>query len=177
MSRTDIDPRTGGGDLPLPTRVLDRWLGGVCTVLLVGMAGLTLADVILRYGLNSPVPGAFEITQLMLATLIFSALPLTTGAGDHVEVDIFYGLANNTWRRIMRVLGDGISCIALSVISWRLLVHANKLFEDGSVTNELFLPLAPVGWIGAATALLSAILAFLRLIAHAKNPDKIIKGR
>lgn len=177
MSRTDIDPRQGGGDLPLPTRLLDRWLGGCCTALLVGMAGLTLADVVLRYGLNSPVPGAFEITQLMLAALIFAALPLTTGAGDHVEVDIFYGLVGNTGKRIMRVLGDGISAIALAVISWRLAVHAAKLFNDGAVTNELFIPLSPVGWFGAAAALLSAVLAFMRLIVHARNPDKMIKGR
>ena len=57
---------------------LDRALGAAAAVLLFGLMGLTTADVIGRYVINSPLRGAFEITELLLLTLVFAGLPLAS---------------------------------------------------------------------------------------------------
>lgn len=146
-------------------RALDVGLGGCCTLLLAGLAGLTVLDVVGRYWFNAPISGAFEITQLMLGALIFAALPLTTLAGEHIEVDMVYGLSPAIVRMAMRVIGGGFSALVLWAIAWRLAAHAVRLVADGSVTNALAIPLAPLGWFAAASAALSGVLALLRMLA------------
>jgi len=144
-----------------------RWLtlglGSCCTLLLAGLVGLTLADVVGRYWFDAPVTGAFELTQLMLGALVFAALPLTTAAGEHVEVDIIYGLSPTWCRRAMRVLGSLVSALALGVIAWRLAHHAIRLTTDGAVTNAVPVPLGPLGWFAAAMAALACVLALATL--------------
>src|SRR5712691_5124568 len=54
---------------------LDRVLGAAAAGLLFFLMALTTADVIGRYIFNWPLRGAFEITELLLLTLIFAGLP------------------------------------------------------------------------------------------------------
>ena len=67
-------------------RVLDFSLGGCCALMLIGLVALTVADVIGRYVLNAPLPGAFELTELMLGALVFAALPIAAFSEEHVEM-------------------------------------------------------------------------------------------
>ncbi len=148
---------------PAYARLLDWSLGGCCALLLAGLTGLTMVDVIGRYWFDAPLTGAFELTQLMLCALIFAALPLTTAAGEHIEVDLFYSRMPRGLQSFVHLLGAGISALVLGVIAWRLAEHALRLAHDGSVTNALAVPLAPLAWFAALLAALSAALALLRL--------------
>lgn len=153
------DPAPNGGE---NENRLTRALGLLCGLLLFGLIALTCTDVITRYWFNAPINGAFELTELLLAALIFAALPLTTAAGQHVEVDLLAGLASRPARRVMNKLAALISSAVLAVIAWRLTLHGLRLFEDGAVTNSLTLPLAPVAWLAALSCAASAVIALLR---------------
>ncbi len=143
--------------------VLDWGLGGCCALLLLGLTGVTVVDVVGRYWFDTPLSGAFEITQMMLCALIFAALPLTTRAGEHIEVDLLHGHLPRPIRAVTAVLATLLSATVLGVVAWRLLAQALRLGEDGAVTNALSLPLAPVAWFAALLAAVSAALALLRL--------------
>ena len=73
-------------------------------ILLVLMMLLTFADVIGRYFFNSPIDGAFEVTELMLATLLYCGLPLISLRDGHVTVDLFEHAMSVTFRRIRNLL-------------------------------------------------------------------------
>ncbi|MBC6405940.1 MAG: TRAP transporter small permease [Rhodospirillales bacterium] len=141
-------------------------LGGCCALLLAGLTAVTVVDVIGRYWFDSPLIGAFELTQLMLCGLIFSALPLTTRAGEHIEVDLLFGNLPRPLQSLFRVLSRLISAVVLAVIAWRLMQQAIRLDRDGAVTNALSLSLAPLAWFAALLAALSAILALTRMKAR-----------
>ncbi len=143
-------------------RALDYGLGGSCALLLAGLTGLTVVDVIGRYWFSAPVAGAFEVTQLMLGALVFATLPLATLKGEHVEVD---GLSPKLARNVMRWLGAGLSAAVLWAIAWRLAAHSHRLAEDGAVTNALSIPISYLGWFATAMAALSGFLALVRLFA------------
>ena len=53
---------------------LDRVLGAAAALVLFCLMSLTTVDVIGRYFFNRPLRGAFEITELLLLTLIFAAI-------------------------------------------------------------------------------------------------------
>jgi len=53
---------------------------------------LTLLDVFGRYLFNSPIMGAYEITELMLVILIFAGIPLASANDEHIAVDLIDGV-------------------------------------------------------------------------------------
>ena len=146
-------------------RALDLGLGGCCAFLLMGLVALTVVDVVGRYVLTAPLPGAFELTELMLGALVFAALPLATMTGEHVVVDALHDVSPPRVRTALAWLGGLASAAALWVIAWRLVVYSARLAGDEAATDALLVPLAPLGWFAAGMAALSGLLAVARLAA------------
>ena len=144
---------------------LDLWLGGCCAFLLMGLAALTVVDVVGRYVLTAPLPGAFELTELMLGALVFAALPLATMTGEHVAVDALFDASPPRVRTALVWLGSLATAAALWVIAWRLAAYSARLADDEAVTDALLVPLAPLGWFAAGMAGLSGLLAVARLVS------------
>ena len=150
--------------------LLDFSLGIFATLLLSGLIVLTCVDVVARSWFNAPINGAFELTQLMLAGLIFTALPMTTAAGEHIEVELLTQSSGPKLQLFFSALGQLISAVVLFVLSWRLWAHAAKLAHDGAVTNSLELPFSPVGYFAALLCALSGLIALARLVPHTLRP-------
>ena len=53
------------------------------------MMMVTVVDVAGRYLFNKPLNGGFEITEMMLAALIYCGLPLVSQRREHIVVDTF----------------------------------------------------------------------------------------
>lgn len=161
-------PGRQGAVLKRPLRTaLEFPLGILSILLLAGLALLTCVDVVARYWFNSPVNGAYELTEMMLCALVFSALPMTTARGEHVEVDLFASMAGRHLRRFLYALGNAISALVLFALSWRLGVHGARLVEEGAVTNSLELPLGPLGYAAALSCCLSGLVALFRIFSEA----------
>src|SRR5204863_6993197 len=85
---------------------LDRALGAAAAALLFGLMALTTADVVGRYIFNWPLRGAFEITDLMLLSLIFAGLLLASRTDEHVTLDFIDMLLGPGGRALLRRLID-----------------------------------------------------------------------
>lgn len=134
-------------------------LGLACLAVLTALIGLTCIDVVARYVFNAPVSGAYELTELLLASLIFLALPLTTAAGEHVEVELMDGLKSRLLKRIGTIFA-GISTVAVfAIIAFKLFEHAEKLARRGQVTDSLEIPLHLIGWLGALSFGIASVAA------------------
>ena len=75
-----------------------EWAGAAALAFLVV---LTVVDVVGRYALSAPAPGATELTEFGVAALVFAALPAVTWRGGHVAVDLldrFVPPARRRWR-------------------------------------------------------------------------------
>jgi len=153
---------------PLP-RGVEAALTVAAGALILGLTALTAADVILRYGFNAPVSGAFELTEVMLAALIFAALPLTTARDEHVTVDLVDAALGRRGRRAVRLIGDAVSAVVLALFAWRLGVQASRLAADGTTTFTLTVPLAPLAAFAALACALSAAVALARLVRRARD--------
>jgi TRAP-type C4-dicarboxylate transport system permease small subunit len=137
-------------------------LDGVAGTVALGLMGLTVADVAGRYLLNAPLAGAYELTQYGLALVVFSALPQVTAAGEHVSVDLLEKALPAWARRVLAFLWAAVIAAALMFLAWRLTFLAERLARYGDSTPTLKIPLAPLAWIMAGSAALSAILALVQ---------------
>lgn len=141
---------------------LDLALGGVASLMLLSMMGLTFVDVLGRYLLNAPVPGAFEVTEILMASLIFAGLPLVTRSGEHVSVNLFIQRLSPRALRTQQILTSLTMAAVLVVMTWRVWVKAEEMAEYGDETAYLLIPLAPVGYLSATLIGISAALAVLQ---------------
>ncbi|GGB37136.1 hypothetical protein GCM10011316_06550 [Roseibium aquae] len=140
---------------------LSKVLGLACLVVLFALIGMICVDVVARYLFNSPLSGAYELTELLLATLIFMALPLTTQAREHIEVELLDGIANRGFRLLTLFASVGVTSIVFAVIAYQIWHHALRLQRFGQVTDSLEIPLYLIGFLGAASCLLSAVVIYL----------------
>ncbi|WP_232830398.1 TRAP transporter small permease [Oceanicella sp. SM1341] len=141
---------------------LMRVLAIASTLLILALTAVTCVDVVGRYWFNTPLAGAFELTELLLGALVFAALPLCTRDGGHVEVDLLGMMLGPRGAGLLTAFGNLFAALVLAVFAWRLGVEALRLGADGAVTNALRLPMAPVAWFAAFGCLLSAAAAVAR---------------
>src|SRR5215467_3054674 len=100
---------------------LDRVLGTAAAVLLFCLMALTTAEVVGRYVFNRPIRGAFEITELLLLTLIFAGLPLASRADEHVTLDFIDMVLSSRSQLLLRRSVDlfcGLLFLGLAYRVW-----------------------------------------------------------
>lgn len=171
MSDTPLQSPPAGEDFLL--RAARIVLGSIAAILVFCMMLVTLIDVIGRYGLNRPMPGAFEMTEVMLAMTIFVALPLVTLENGHVTVSLITDWLSARARRMQGFLASAFSAAILAAVAWRLYRHGIQLSSYGDVTIFLRLPKGPIAFVMAvlaAAASLAALVLAVRLLTGRVEP-------
>jgi TRAP-type transport system small permease protein len=139
---------------------LARALGSVAGLALVAMMVLTFVDVMGRKFWVS-VPGALEISEILMVVVLFSGLPLVAWHAEHVcfeLVDKMYTGASAKWSRVFMDLFCALVFGALAVAVWGF---AGRTLDDGEVTVYLKWP---VGWFVYLIAVLVAVSALMHLL-------------
>jgi TRAP-type C4-dicarboxylate transport system permease small subunit len=140
---------------------LDRALGAVAALLLFALMMLTTVDVVSRYIFNWPLRGGFEITELLLLSLIFAGLPLASRSGEHVTLNFIERVLTDAGRHRLRRLIDFICGLVVLGLAWRVWVKAGKIAAYGDTTEVLRLPVGPFVY---AMALMVAVTGVVHLV-------------
>lgn len=150
----------------IPAAVLERALRVIAAVLLFSMMALTITDVAGRYLFSHPIPGAFELTQLLLAWLIFAGLPTVSARGGHISIGLLDRFFVGRLGRAANILIDLVGAGVTGLIAWRLWVLATRMGEYGD--RFAFLPLSKA--VVAYPMSLLAAVTVLALLAKAASP-------
>ncbi|MCT4683158.1 MAG: TRAP transporter small permease [Roseicyclus sp.] len=138
---------------------LRRTVEAVMAIVLMSMVALTFADVIGRRLFGAPIYGAHDITEHLMALVVFCGLPLVTVAGAHLTIDLFDRLIGQRWmgwwRALTVVLVVGILCL----LAWLFVRHGLNAARISEVSQALRLPRAPLYMFIAASFALSALAA------------------
>ena len=129
---------------------LSKALPAAVAAAVFGMAALTFADVIGRYFLNAPIPGAFEIVGLVLGFATMGALPFVTFRERHITVDLFDGAFRGRLRRVRRTAVRLGTAAATAFMAERLLATAADEWANDFVTENLGITRAPLLLLMAA---------------------------
>lgn len=153
---------------PFVQLVLQRILGGLAATFLLLLMLLTLVDVVGRYAFNDPVNGSYEITELLLAAIIFSALPLVSSKDQHITVDLIDSFvpAFVAWVRDVGVAL--VMSFVLAGISYKVWLKALESVHYGDRTAMLYLPTAPVYFYISTALFISSVIALLLTWQYAR---------
>lgn len=145
---------------PLAT-ALERTLGLLAGGALFGMMLITFADVIGRKLFEASIPGSVEITELLMLAVIFAALPLTSLRGEHVIFDLLDRMMPRRFHPMQRRIAN-LACVALLAGSaWLVETRALRTGNQGDITAQLEIAIAP---FQHAAALLLLITAAMHLV-------------
>jgi TRAP-type C4-dicarboxylate transport system permease small subunit len=142
---------------------LQSVLGAAAAVVLFAMMALTAVDVAGRYLLNKPLPGGFEITEILLAALIYCGLPLVSQRREHIVIDTFDVFMSRRVKRGLDVAAEIVCSAAWFGVGYLIFRRALRVAEYGDTTSVLKLPLAPVAWLMGVMIVVAALI-HLRLI-------------
>lgn len=152
-----------------PGRWLERLFGAATGVLLAAVTLLTTADVVGRYLFNRPVSGAFELTEVLMALLIFAAVPLVSMRHEHIAVDLLDPVIPARLRGIQHRVIQVASAVILGVLAWVMVDQARQSALDRLATDTLRVPLAPVLYFGALAILVAAVAHLVLSFAGRKE--------
>lgn len=149
-----------------------RTLTILCATILFVLMMLTITDVVMRYVFHSPLHGAFELTELSLAMLIYAGLPLVSLRNLHVTTDFFDRWLTAGMRRTLGVVINSFCGVALMGVSWVVLRKAQAIERAGDTTQVRGIVLAPFVYLIAALILVAAVIHLVKVFRSEPNPSK-----
>jgi TRAP-type C4-dicarboxylate transport system permease small subunit len=159
--------------LGLFDRAVAPVLGAFAAAVLFAMMTLTCVDVFGRYFLGSPIYGGFEITEMLLAALVFAGLPLVTLRNEHVTVDVLDPITPDWIFRIQHVVACTIGLLSTGYVAWRLWIRAVNVSAAGETTAQLQFKL---GYLIYGMSILMALTAVALLVLALRPPRRGIPG-
>tara|TARA_Y100001951_G_scaffold35056_1_gene27686 strand:+ start:3294 stop:3794 length:501 start_codon:yes stop_codon:yes gene_type:complete len=133
---------------------------------LLAMVALTFADVIGRRLIGKPIYGANDITEHLMALVVFAGLPLVTAAGAHLTIDLFDKVIGKPSMAWWRALISALVVVVLAMIAWLFIKHGFTAARISEVSQALRAPRAPLYFYMGLSCALSALAAFATAFAR-----------
>jgi TRAP-type C4-dicarboxylate transport system permease small subunit len=147
-------------DLRTRTVAALEWLA---LVLGATLLGLTVWDVVGRYGFNRPLFGATEMIRWIMGAFVFCGLGLVSARDAHVAVDLVSPRLARRFPRTMAGVTGVFTAAGLAMIAWQLTVMGLDAALRGkrSLVLELAIAVPLFGYAG---------LCALACALHLKGP-------
>jgi TRAP-type transport system small permease protein len=134
----------------------------VSTVLVVSLSAmvvLTFVDVIGRRLFNTPVFGANDITEHLMAIIVFAGLPLLTARRAHLSIDLLDAWLLRPSLRGWHKAVDVLIAVVLGLIAWQYFLSVEEAQSISEVSPALTIPRAWMYAFMAATCAIGAVAA------------------
>ena len=146
---------------------LNKILMFVGSVAVLFLMSLATVNVCLRFFLNAPYRGAYELVGFSGAIVIAFALGYTQKRKDHIVVDILTEKFSKPVVKFLDIISYFIMMIFFAMVAWQVLVWGMKIMKSGEVSETLKIIFHPVIFgvsIGFAVFSLTLLIDFLKTI-------------
>ena len=148
-------------------RAVDLCLIVSCVTVLT-MAAFGSVDVLSTFLLGRPVPLARELSEVMLAVAIFSAMATALREDRNVTVDLFIGNAGLRVRKLARGMALIVGGVVFAILAWRSGILAHDAFTENELATALIRfqiwPFNAVVAFSIAVTLAEYVRLFIRLL-------------
>lgn len=158
-------------------KVFDKITAIMSIVSYVGVAAivlLTVVDVFLTKAFQSPILGAYEITEQLLLITVYASFAYGQSNKSHINMALILVRLPRTLRfacySLMCVLSVGIA----GLLGYAGIMQTIKNFTTGVVTSNLYIPTFPFMFVAAISMFVFAIALLYDLIlsiAAIKNDE------
>lgn len=151
--------------------MLPSVLSRIAAIVLLAVMLIGTADVVGRFLFSAPLPGASELVEVLMAVLVFSALPALSADRGHVSIGLVEPLLKGALLRGQRVVVALLTMACLALFAWCALRYGLKIAPLGDRTDYLGIPKAPIFFVIAAACVLAAAWVPVELFRASPSPS------
>ncbi len=155
--------------------VISRMFARLGALALFAMMMLTTTDVVCRYALNSPIIGAFEITEFLVLILIFSFIGFTQSQNGHIAVDILFTRFPKRVQLVVGFVNHLVCLLLMGLIAWMGVMTGLELWEVGEKSSNLHIPKYPFAFflaLGCVVACIEYVRDLMELAMSSKEREE-----
>ncbi len=146
--------------------LVTRFSSRVGAVVLVGMMLLMAGDVFLRFIFNKPVPGAFELIEIMMGAVVSLSIAYCGLRRGHVSVELITDKLPDRIRAPVDLVHHLVCIVFFATIAYKGSQQAIVIKENETVSTLLEVPIYPFVWLLVFGAMLLALVYFRQMIDH-----------
>lgn len=154
------------------SRPIARGLNWIAAFFLAAMMVLTGVDVSMRYFLNHPITGSYEITEYMMSIVVGFGLAYCAMEKGHVQVDLITLLLPQRFQNALKIVADFFMTVVYGLITWQAWVRARELMATQQHSEVLYLPIFPFVWIVCLGCAVFSLVALQSLLDHLREAIK-----
>ena len=137
-----------------------------CVLSLSILVIITVIDVFGRYLLGIPLPGTSEITEIILAILIYIGLPYVSKNEEHISVSLLSNYLSKNFKVIHKIIINFVVTLLLLLIARQLYIHGMDLKSYQEVTTFLEVPKAPIAFTMAILTVLASFNTIINMFSY-----------
>jgi len=145
------------------TTVVTMVLTIIAAAALTIMMFLTAADVGFRYFLNSPISGALELAEFLMAIIVPFSIAYCAFQKSHVAVDLIVEHFPNTARKICHFLITLPTIVFILFISWQNYLNIFETYDQNLTSAVLKIPAYPFTIPVAVGTFVYAVIMIVQL--------------
>ena len=134
------------------------------------------ADVIGRYFFNHPVKWTYELSQILLACIVFLGMAYTLYRDKHTTIGFVYNRFSSTAKKIVDVFTRLLSLGAFILFTWQSIKWGITYMEADRQISGIFIPFYPFQFLVAFCAMLVCLELIIQLVylilPNLENPEK-----
>jgi TRAP-type C4-dicarboxylate transport system permease small subunit len=154
-------------------KLLNHLCGALCAAALFSIMALTFFDVIGRKAVSQSIPGAFEITEMLMVLVIFAALPLVSARGEHVVFDSLDSFFPEWFIKLQQAFIHMICGAAMLALAYLMWGTAAQFAINGDQSAQLHIPKAPFIY---GMSIFSAVTGLIHLVLIVKPNAPLAEG-
>ncbi|MBE9396863.1 TRAP transporter small permease [Pontibacterium sp. N1Y112] len=150
-------------------KVIDHFEESFLSLLMVSMTLLVFAEVVLRFGFNTGIHWAQEVTLLIAAWFVLYGASYGVKVGAHIGVDVFVKLLPSPIHRFLTLLAIVLALVYCGMFLYGSWIYLAKMKMIGIELEDLPIP----KWIPMSILVIGFALLALRFL---ELGWKVLKG-
>ena len=151
--------------------IVARWLATIAVTGLLGLALVTVADVLGRYLFAAPIRGFVDIAALTTAIIAAACFPALLIQRGNVTLKLFEKVAGGRLRRFFDAFGALVTAVFFALMTWQYVRYAAEMTSGGERMATLRWPVGPWWWIVTAMIAVAAVTAAIVFLVDARRRD------
>jgi len=145
---------------------VEDWLNVAGVILIAVMGSVTVVAVIGRYVFRWALRGQVDITEILMAGIVFLGLAFTLRVGGHIRIEFFVGMLKGRFYHLSEFSTLLLSLFLFAVTFISSLRFTIDAWVVGDITGEVYLPTWPAKLCIAIGSLLICLRLVIMLIQH-----------
>jgi len=142
------------------TKLINKTEEGILCIMLVGMTLLVFVEVILRFGFNTGLLWAEEVTLYISAWFVLFGASYGIKVGAHIAVEAFVKLLPDNIRRLVASVAIILSVIYCGLFLYGSWIYLTKMKMIGIEMEDLPIP----KWIAMSILFIGFVFLGIRLL-------------